>query len=133
MNFSDLFFIYAFLPLCLLCYFISPKLKIKNIVLTVFSLIFYAWGEIRYVPLFFVLLTLDYALGRLLMRAQARSSRKWLLAAGVIADIGALLYYKYSGFLLETLGLGGRFATPSTLPLGISFFTFQAVGYLIDV
>ena len=132
MLFSSLTFLFYFLPAVILIHWFLPE-KWQNPFLFAASLVFYAWGEIRYVPLFFALLALDYALGRLIGQAQHQAARRWLLAAGIAADIGALLYYKYSGFLLGVLGLGSRFNTPGTLPLGISFFTFQAVGYLVDV
>ena len=132
MLFSSLTFLFYFLPAVVLIHYFLPE-KWQNPFLFAASLVFYAWGEIRYVPLFFALLIVDYGLGLLLNRVQGAAARRWLLIAGVIADIGALLYYKYSGFLLDNLGLAGRFSVPVSLPLGISFFTFQAVGYLIDV
>ncbi len=132
MLFSSLTFLFYFLPAVILIHRFLPE-KAQNPFLFAASLVFYAWGEIRYVPLFFVLLVLDYLLGRGLQSARRQAVRRLLLTAGILADIGALLYYKYSGFLLDTLGMGGRFPTPATLPLGISFFTFQAVGYLVDV
>ena len=132
MLFSSLTFLFYFLPVVVLIHRFLPE-KWQNPFLFAASLVFYAWGEIRYVPLFFALLIADYGLGLLLDRTKSPAARRWLLAAGVALDIGALLYYKYSGFLLDNLGLRGRFSVPASLPLGISFFTFQAVGYLIDV
>ena len=132
MLFSSLTFLFYFLPVVVLIHYFLPE-KWQNPFLFVASLVFYAWGEIRYVPLFFALLALDYGVGRLIGHTQNAAAMRWLLAAGIAADIGSLLYYKYSGFLLNTLGMGGRFNTPNMLPLGISFFTFQAVGYLVDV
>ena len=132
MLFSSLTFLFYFLPVVVLIHRFLPE-KWQNPFLFAASLVFYAWGEIRYVPLFFALLIADYGLGLLLDRTKGPAARRWLLAAGVALDIGALLYYKYSGFLLDNLGLRGRFSVPASLPLGISFFTFQAVGYLIDV
>ncbi len=132
MLFSSLTFLFYFLPIVVLVHYFLPE-RAQNPFLFVASLVFYAWGEVRYVPLFFALLALDYALGRLMAAAKTPALRRALLALGVAADIGALLYYKYSGFLLSAIGMGGRFDVPASLPLGISFFTFQAVGYLIDV
>ena len=130
--FSSLTFLFYFLPAVVLIHRLLPQ-KAQNPFLFAASLVFYAWGEIRYVPLFFALLLADYGLGLLLGRARGGAGRKALMALGVLVDIGALVYYKYSGFLLGSLGLAGRFSVPQSLPLGISFFTFQAVGYLIDV
>ena len=98
MLFSSLTFLFYFLPVVVLIHRFLPE-KWQNPFLFAASLVFYAWGEIRYVPLFFALLIADYGLGLLLDRTKGPAARRWLLAAGVALDIGALLYYKYSGFL----------------------------------
>ena len=132
MLFSSLCFLLYFFPIVILVHYILPH-KLQNGFLFLASLIFYAWGEVRYVPLFFALLTLDWGVGLLLERTEKPVYRRLLLLAGIAADIGSLVYYKYSAFLLETLGVQTSWAAGITLPLGISFFTFQAVGYLVDV
>ncbi|MBO5077204.1 MAG: MBOAT family protein [Clostridia bacterium] len=136
MNFSDLFFLYAFLPLCLIVYFISPKIKYKNTVLIVFSLIFYAWGD-AWALLFIILYALlNFSLGRLIELKRGKKSGTALLAAGLVLDLGMLLVFKYTGFFLENINLIFRTSAriPSMwVPLGMSFFTFRTVSYLLDI
>ena len=137
MNFSDLFFIYAFLPLCLICYFISPKLKIKNIVLTVFSLIFYAWGDVRALFLIIAYAILNFSLGRGIEHFRGKKGAKVLVTLGLFIDLGMLIVLKYTGFVYDNIAALFKFRDPVTpslwLPLGISFFTFRAVSYILDV
>ena len=132
MLFSSLSFLFYFFPFVILIHYFLPQ-KLQNVFLFLASLVFYAWGEIRYLHLFFLLLMLDWAVGVLLARTERPALRRLLLAAGVVGNMGALLYYKYSGFLAGALGLTGLIPVSDTLPLGISFFTFQAVGYMVDV
>ncbi|MBR7062295.1 MAG: MBOAT family protein, partial [Clostridia bacterium] len=136
MNFSDLFFLYAFLPLCLIIYFISPKIKYKNTVLIIFSLIFYAWGDVW--ALLFILLyaLLNFSLGRMIELKRGQKSGKVFLAIGLILDLGMLLVFKYTGFFLENINLIFRSSAkiPSMwVPLGLSFFTFRTISYLLDI
>ena len=135
--FSSLSFLLYFLPTVILIHYFLPK-KLQNPFLFLASLIFYAWGDARYVPLFFALLGVDWACGLLLEKAGSEKVRKCLLLLGVLANMGALFAAKYLGFMASAFpwlfGLFGvRGFTGNTLPLGISFFTFQAVGYLADV
>ena len=132
MLFSSLTFLLYFLPAVVLVHYFLPK-RAQNPFLLLCSLIFYAWGDARRTPLFAVLLLADWGAGVLIARQQKRGAKKALLAAGLILNFGALVFYKYSGFLLGSLGLAPDFIRDLTLPLGISFFTFQAAGYLIDV
>lgn len=135
MVFADLFFIYIFLPLCFICYFMAKTLPAKNVVLIVFSLIFYAWGE----PLWIILLVfssfLNWSIGILIGKNRATGRARLFVALGIIIDIALLVVFKYSGFLVENLnGLTGL-ALPvpkMRLPIGISFFTFQAISYILD-
>ena len=117
MVFSSFDFIFRFFPVFLIIYYIVPS-KYRNSVLFLGSLIFYALGEPVYVGLLFLSALVNYVMGRCIP-AKDGSSRKGVLAAGVIYNIGILVAFKYLPFL--------------TLPIGISFYTFQAVSYLADV
>ena len=132
MLFSSLFFLYVFLPLCVLIYFLCPGIKAKNTVLLVFSMVFYAWGEPIYLLLMVAVAGANWAFGRLIGR---RPERKFLTLA-VVFNLLCLGVFKYTGFLLENvyLLLGIKAAAPQiALPIGISFYTFQALSYTIDV
>ncbi len=135
MAFSSMAFLFAFLPAAMLCYFIIPaaRRKGRNGVLLLCSLLFYAWGGLRLLPVLLGSCLLDWAAGRLL--APGRPHRKAVFTAALVLELLPLLYLKYTGFLLDNLRvLGVALAAPSVvLPAGISFFTFQAVSYLTDV
>ena len=136
MNFSDLFFLYAFLPLCLIIYFISPKIKYKNTVLIVFSLIFYSWGDVKALILIVLYSLANFALGRAIEKGRGKKSGKLFLLLGLFIDLGMLIVFKYTGFFTENIN--GIFRTslkvPSMwVPLGLSFFTFRTVSYLLDI
>ena len=127
MVFSSLLFLYAFLPVCLLLYFLVPGLTGKNIVLLCASLVFYAWGEPVY-----VFLTLNWGFGLLL---EKRPEKLWL-ALCVALNLASLVVFKYAGFLVENCNalFGAAFRAPQiSLPIGISFYTFQALSYSVDV
>ena len=141
MVFSSLFFLYAFLPLFLGCYYLAPR-RWRNAVALVASVIFYAWGE----PVFAVILLIAsvvvylISLGIYRLPATSRRSRQWLLALGLVASLALLVYCKYSNFFIARLNgvLGylqhGSIAwTTVALPIGVSFFTFQKISYLVDV
>ena len=136
MNFSDLFFLYAFLPLCLIIYFISPKIKYKNTVLLVFSLIFYSWGDIRALLLIVLYSVFNFFVGRFIEKNRGRKAGKLLVFLGLFIDLGMLLVFKYTGFF--TQNINGIFHTSLKVPnmwvpLGLSFFTFRTVSYLLDI
>ncbi|RKJ39038.1 MBOAT family protein [Acutalibacter sp. 1XD8-33] len=135
MVFADLFFIYIFLPLVLICYLLARSLPTKNAVLIVFSLIFYAWGEPLWVVLLVFSSLLNWAIGLVIERNRGSGGAKAAVAAGIVIDIALLVIFKYSGFLVENLnaltGLG--LPVPQIrMPIGISFFTFQAISYILD-
>ena len=132
MLFSSLTFILYFMPIVILLHYILPK-KLQNAFLLLASLVFYSWGEAKQVPLFTVLLFANWGIGRLIDATKTQKARRAMLLAGLVLDFGALIFYKYVGFLMEIFGLEAGFAKDITLPLGISFFTFQAAGYLVDV
>ncbi len=142
MVFSSLIFLLAFLPLNLICYFAAGSVKAKNAVLLVFSLVFYAWGEPVYVLILLGMSFFCWLFSLRLEKAAEHPGRKkliLLLAAAVC--IGAIGYFKYAGFLAENLNallfrlIGSRpLAVPRlTLPIGISFYTFQLLTYVADV
>jgi alginate O-acetyltransferase complex protein AlgI len=134
MLFSSVTFLFYFLPCFLALYYLLPW---KNTTLLVGSLVFYAWGEPRFVPLLMLSALLNYGFGYAIGRA--RGSRRLLLWLGISANLAALAYYKYAGFFVNTWNTlaapwEGAIAVPEiVLPLGISFFTFQGISYLIDV
>ncbi len=134
MVFSSLVFLLAFLPCVLICYFLMPSIRLKNVVLCVFSLVFYAWGEPIYLFLMLFLIALNYALALGMARRPQR--RKAFLALALAADIGAIAFFKYINFIFENLGMLLNADLPVlgvVLPIGISFFTFQIMSYTIDV
>ncbi len=132
MLFSSLLFLYAFLPVCLLLYFLVPGLTGKNIVLLCASLVFYAWGEPVYVFLMLAVAALNWGFGLLL---EKRPEKLWL-ALCVALNLVSLVVFKYAGFLVENCNalFGAAFRVPQiSLPIGISFYTFQALSYSVDV
>jgi alginate O-acetyltransferase complex protein AlgI len=140
MVFSSVLFLFAFLPLVLGVYHVLPKLWAKNIWLLLASLWFYSWGELRYLPLLLASIGLNY-LAALAIASKPKGSRARgaFLAGAVTINLSLLVYYKYWTFLLTSLApalqhLGFAGPIPQIpLPLGISFFTFHALSYVIDV
>ena len=139
MVFSSLYFLYLFLPVCLLCYGLSPSLTVKNITLTAFSLIFYAWGEPTYILLLLLSVLMNYLFGLGIggfQKKDNQSGAKAVMIVSLIFNIGLLGILKYSGFIAENLNLipGVNLPIPKlTLPIGISFYTFQILSYIIDL
>ena len=139
MSINSMIFITAFLPIV----FVLDRLcvrnvKLKNILLLLASLVFYAWGEPIYIVLLMISILLNYGVGILLEKQLAKASvgAKITLAAGILANLGILGYYKYFNFLLRIINrlFGQEFEMQSIpLPLGISFFTFGAIAYLMDL
>ena len=139
MVFSSLYFLYLFLPVCLLCYGLSPSLTVKNITLTAFSLVFYAWGEPTYILLLLLSVLMNYLFGLgigAFQKKDNQSGAKAVMIVSLIFNIGLLGVFKYSGFIAENLNLipGVNLPIPKlTLPIGISFYTFQILSYIIDL
>ncbi len=134
--FSSLIFLYIFLPASLILYFISPTMLVKNITLTVLSVLFYAWGEPVYVLLLLASAAVNYAAGMLLKHAKRPRPRRATLVLAVVLNLGALAFFKYAGFFVENFNALTGLAVPVpavTLPIGISFYTFQALSYVVDV
>ena len=139
MVFADLFFLYVFLPLCLIMYFISKNTAYRNVILVFFSLVFYAWGEPVYVFLLVFTAFFDYCNGRIIEKYRDRFKGKLALACSIIVDLSILGFFKYSGFFVENinnlLGLFSSISLPVPdvrLPIGISFYTFQTISYTMD-
>lgn len=140
MIFSSIFFLFFFLPVVLLFYY-SVNTRLKNLVLLAASLLFYAWGEMGYVLLMLFSISLNYFFGLWLERARRMGqSRRIILGLGVGLNLAPLVFFKYANFIVDNLsgltvamGLPALALAPIHLPIGISFFTFQAISYIIDV
>ncbi len=135
MLFSSLVFIYAFLPLVCLLYFAIPSIKVKNYILCIASIFFYAYGEPRFVWVMLGSIFMNYAFGLVIQWLKNKGKpAKIVLVLACIANITLLFVYKYLGFVsrvLENFGIGSTLHI--LLPIGISFFTFQAMSYVVDV
>jgi len=135
MLFSSIPFLYYFLPAVLLLYFLVPK-GLKNAVLLLFSLGFYAWGEPKYVFLMLATIAAFYACGLAIGKAQTQSWKKCWLWLSVIVGIGFLAVFKYADFFVESFNKATGLSLPLlrlALPVGISFYTFQSLSYTVDV
>ncbi|XXM72916.1 MBOAT family O-acyltransferase [Lysinibacillus sphaericus] len=135
MVFSNLVFIFMFLPVVLFFYFIARK-ELKNFVLICASLVFYAWGEPKYVFLMLFSILLNYIFGLAIDYFKDQKLKKVMVALAVIGNLAILGYYKYINFLIDNLNQVFNLninAESVPLPIGISFFTFQAISYIIDV
>ena len=147
MVFSDLFFLFVFLPAFALCYLaatwfdrqlsagsLQRSHTLQNTVLVLFSLIFYAWGEPVYVFLMLFCVLVNYLAGLGIDRLSG-GTRRWALIAGLTGNILILSTFKYLSFFAQQLtAIGIPVADPKiSLPIGISFYTFQSISYLIDV
>ena len=135
MVFSRLFFLYLFFPICLISYAAAGNIKNKNIVLVIFSMLFYAWGEPFYVLLLIASALINYAAALLIERFRERKLGTFFTASAVIYDVLMLGVFKYSGFIVENINtfFNADFSVPDIkLPIGISFYTFQMISYIID-
>ena len=135
MLFSSITFLYYFLPCVLIFYLISPK-KLRNTVLLISSLVFYAWGEPGYVLLMAAGILNGYISGILTEKFRGRAASKAVLAVSSAVSIGMLAYFKYADFFIENFNAATGLSVPLlkiALPVGISFYTFQILSYVIDV
>lgn len=139
MLFSSPIFLYLFLPITLLLYYISPK-SFKNGILLICSLFFYAWGGVSLLALLGTSITINYLVGLLIHYSNTDRLKKISLALGITINIGLLMYFKYANFIIFNFNdLLSVFNTQQfdfnkvTLPIGISFFTFHATSYLVDI
>ena len=138
MIFSSPFFLFAFLPIVIVFYYLMPP-RAKNTFLLLASLVFYAWGEPFYVALLIASIIGNYVFGLSFNLVQTRTGRRVVVMLAVAANITFLGYFKYFNFALQNLFFANELTSslrdyaPHHLPLGISFFTFQALSYVIDV
>lgn len=136
MVFSSTIFLCVYLPLVLLGYYICPK-KGRNLFLLIVSLVFYAWGEPKYVFLMIFSILVNYIFGRLMDKHRENKKRlKLMLVLSVVIDLGLLSVFKYTDFVITNINaiFGSSFDLLNiALPIGISFYTFQAMSYTIDV
>ncbi len=136
MVFSSLLFVYGFLPICLGLYALARNIKAKNVVLLIFSLIFYAWGEPVYICLLIFMTFCDWALSLAIGKTGKERLRKAILIFAVIINLSLIGVFKYTGFALTNIQ--AVFGVPEiipeiALPIGISFYTFQLLSYVVDV
>ena len=129
MVFSSLIFIIFFLPIFLIIYYLVPN-KIKNIILLIFSLIFYAWGEPLYILLLLFIAFINYISGLLIDKSKIKRRKTLILIVNIFINLAFLFYFKYIDFVLANLGLK---TIGVVLPLGISFYIFQTMSYTIDL
>ncbi|MBR5410305.1 MAG: MBOAT family protein [Clostridia bacterium] len=137
MVFSSLLFLLAFLPLNLLCYYFAGSIKVRNAIMLVFSLVFYAWGEPVYVLILIGMSLFSWIFSRLIEGSKGVAvKRLWLFLAAAVC-VGSIGFFKYAGFIAENVNAIARAAllpVPKiALPIGISFYTFQLLTYVVDV
>ena len=135
MLFSSIPFLYYFLPAVIAVYFLMPR-ALKNTVLLLFSLAFYAWGEPRYVLLMASTILLFYGCGLAIGKAKKPTWKKMFLAVSVVISLGFLAVFKYADFFVDSFNKATGLSVPLlrlALPIGISFYTFQCLSYTIDV
>ena len=135
MLFSSIPFLYCFLPLVVLVYFLVP-FKAKNAVLLAFSLLFYGWGEPKYVFLMMFTIAAFYSCGLAIEKAKQQTWKKCWLITSVVVGIGLLAIFKYADFFIDNISRATGLSIPLlrlALPVGISFYTFQSLSYTVDV
>lgn len=140
MVFSSPLFLFCFLPIVLTVYFVLPSLQSRNLWLLVASLIFYTWGEVAFIPLLLVSTFVNYLLGLWVDRSQGNMGRKIAVSVAIAVNIGMLAFFKYGPLTTETINtvrtwlhLPPLSSHLGALPIGISFFTFHAISYVVDV
>ena len=138
MVFSSLYFLFLYLPIVLFAYYVTP-LRLRNGVLLVLNLIFYAWGEPVYILIMFASIAIDYTHGMLVERCKQRGNERGArlaVASSVVFNLALLFFFKYWDFIAGSLAAVGLSFMPKLglrLPIGISFYTFQTMSYTIDV
>ncbi len=136
MVFSSLIFLFVFLPASLAVYYLAPK-KLRNLILFIVSLLFYAWGEPAFVFVMLFSVGVNYSAGRLLARyRENKRLSSSLFISAVVLNLGLLCWFKYSPLFVKTVDSLSLLKIPVpevTLPIGISFYTFEALSYLIDI
>lgn len=136
MLFSSMTFIWIFLPILLILYFLSKE-KYRNYILLLFSLIFYSWGEPKYIILMVLSIIINYIVGLSIDKLKNKAKKKTILTIGIIVDLGLLGYFKYFNFFIYNINKilpNNVFLIKNiALPIGISFYTFQIISYIIDL
>ncbi len=136
MSFTTIEFMFRFLPIFLIVYYVVPT-RYKNMILLIGSFVFYAWGQHFYLLLLMLSIVVNYTFGRLI--GERRAQKKPLLVLGLIYNFGLLVFFKYTNFFIENINAlltATHIQIPTIsviMPLGISFYTFQVVSYLVDV
>jgi alginate O-acetyltransferase complex protein AlgI len=139
MVFSSVIFLVYFLPAFLVLYFLTPK-NLKNLVLLLSSIFFYAWGAPRFIFAILATTTVDFYFVKLLHNAETEKKRKLFLVLSLLLNVGMLFYFKYCNFFVENfnailgaVGVKELAWTSVILPIGISFYTFESITYVVDV
>ena len=135
MVFSSVIFLFSFLPIFLICYYVAPQ-RMKNVILFLGSLFFYAWGEPIYIFLMLFSTISDYIHGLLISRCRRKRNARFFLISSIVINLGVLGFFKYADFVIQSInGIAGTSIPLLNLPLpiGISFYTFQTMSYTIDV
>ncbi len=135
MLFSSIPFLFYFIPCMMLVYFLVPA-KCKNAVLLAFSIFFYAWGGVTYALLMILAIIMGYSAGLLIERFRGTGKAKAVMILAIIAIISFMLYFKYTDFFIDNFNRLTGLSIPLlriTLPIGISFYTFQILSYVVDV
>ena len=135
--FNSVSFLFCFLPAALLLYYIVPG-RVKNAVLLLESIVFYCWGGVRFLPLIMILVAVNYLFGLLLPRLRGKAMRRICLIVPVVVSAAALVFFKYTNFLIDTIN---QIASANLseldfldlLPLGISYYVFKLISYMADV
>lgn len=139
MLFSSLTFLFAFLPTLILLYFVVRKTKVRNAILLIFSLLFYAWGEPKYIILMLLVIVCSYVFGLLIdyfSKNKNLKLKKLFFILSLVFTIGNLFMFKYYNFVIDNLNAVFNLSINHfslVLPIGISFYTFQIISYLIDL
>ena len=136
MKFTDLIFVYIFMAALIPIYFIGRKTTYRNVILVAFSLIFYAWSRPEWLILLLVSITGNYFFGLMIDKYRGTGKAKLGVALSLVLSLGMLAVFKYTDFFIGNIN--GIFGTsiPLTeiaLPIGISFYTFQIISYIMDV
>jgi len=136
MVFSSVSFLFYFLPAFIIIYYLVPD-KLKNLVMIIASFVFYAWGEIRFLPIMLFLSLEDFVCAKLMEKHRNNEKRRRMyMLISVLSNLGVLIFFKYTNFLMGNLF--GLFGVKSPfmqiiLPIGVSFNSFQSISYAIDV
>ncbi|MGE0567826.1 MAG: MBOAT family protein [Bacteroidia bacterium] len=139
MIFASPIFLLVFLPLVLIGYLLIPR-KVKNIFLLISSIVFYSWGAPKFIFAILITTTIDFFLARLIYYSNTSFKRKIALTFSIVMNVGFLFYFKYCNFFIENLNnilsafnLNGLPVLNVVLPIGISFYTFESITYLVDI